>query len=85
MRRWKLDPTIHSAPQPWRTGPTPAYLWEIGIAVRGDKDMAALATIWSEKLQVYGRFVSFRFRFCVNVSRSIIDISQMLAPTEKLI
>ena len=37
---------------------TPAYLWVIGMAVRGDNDMAALATIWSKNLQVYGSFVS---------------------------
>ena len=36
---------------------TPAYLWVIGIAVCGDKDMAALATIWANNLQVFGRFV----------------------------
>ena len=41
-------------------GQTPA-LWVIGLAVRGDKDMAALATIWSKNLQVYGRFVSLSF------------------------
>ena len=36
---------------------TPAYLWVIGMAVCGVKDMAALATIWAENLQVFGRFV----------------------------
>ena len=40
---------------------TPAYLWVVGIAVRGDKDMAALATIWSKTPQVFGRFVSLSF------------------------
>ena len=40
---------------------TPAYLWVIGMAVCGDKDMAALATIWSKNLQVYGRFFSVSF------------------------
>ena len=39
---------------------TPAYLWVIGMAVWGDKDMAALPTIWSKNLQV-GRFVSLSF------------------------
>ena len=38
-------------------GRTPAYLWVIGMAVCGDKDMAALATIWAENLQVCGPFV----------------------------
>ena len=42
-------------------GQTPAYVWVIGMAVRGDKDMAALATIWSKNLQVYGRFVPLSF------------------------
>ena len=42
-------------------GPTPAYLWVMGMAVCGDKGMAALATIWSHNLQVYGRFVSLSF------------------------
>ena len=40
---------------------TPAYLWVIGMAVCGDKLMAALATIWSKNLQVYGRFLSLSF------------------------
>ena len=31
-------------------GRTPAYLWVIGMAVCGDKDMAALATIWADNL-----------------------------------
>ena len=39
----------------------PAYLWVIGMAVCGDKDMAALGTIWSKTLRVYGRFVSVSF------------------------
>ena len=39
-------------------GRAPAYLWVIGMAVCGDKDIAALATIWSKNLQVYGLFVS---------------------------
>ena len=38
-------------------GRTPAYLWVIGMAVCGNKDMAALATIWAENLQVLGAFV----------------------------
>ena len=38
-------------------GRTPAYLWVIGMAVCGDKDMAALATIGAKNLQVYGPFV----------------------------
>ena len=37
------------------------YLWVIGMAVCGDKKIAALATIWSKNLQVYGRFVSLLF------------------------
>ena len=41
-----------------KRGRTPAYLWVIGMAVCGDKDMAALATIWAENLQVLGAFVS---------------------------
>ena len=40
---------------------TPAYLWVMGIAICGDKDIAALATIWSKNLHVYGRFVSLSF------------------------
>ena len=58
MRRCTLDPFFHWAPQAQRTGGTPAYLWVMGMAVCRDKDMAALATIWSKNLQVYGRFVS---------------------------
>ena len=38
-------------------GTTTAYLWLIRRAVCGDKDMVALATIWSKNLQKYGRFV----------------------------
>ena len=38
-------------------GCTPAYLWVIGMAVCGDKDMAALATIWADNLKVCGPFV----------------------------
>ena len=38
-------------------GHTPAYLWVIGMAVCGDKDMAALATIWADNLKVCGPFV----------------------------
>ena len=40
-----------------KRGRTPAYLWVIGMATCGDKDMAALATIWAENLQVLGAFV----------------------------
>ena len=40
---------------------TPTYLWVIGMAVSRDKDMAALATISSKNLQVYGRFLSLSF------------------------
>ena len=61
MRRWKLDPTFHWAPQPQRTGPNTRLPMVIGMAVCGDKDMAALATIWSKNLHVYGRFVSLSF------------------------
>ena len=42
-------------------GRTPTYLWRIGMAVCGDKDMGAPVTIWSKNLQVYGRFVSLSF------------------------
>ena len=38
-------------------GRTPAYLWVIGMAVCGDKDMAALATIWAGNLKACGPFV----------------------------
>ena len=38
-------------------GRTPAHLWVIGMAVCGDKDMAALATIWADNLTVCGPFV----------------------------
>ena len=41
-----------------KRGRTPADLWVIGMAVCGDKDMAALATIWAEKLEVLGAVVS---------------------------
>ena len=36
---------------------TPAYLWVVGMAVCGEKDMAALATIWAQNLQVFGAFL----------------------------
>ena len=42
-------------------GRTLAYLWVIGMAVCGDKDMAAPARLWSKNLQVHGRFVSLSF------------------------
>ena len=38
-------------------GHRPAYLWGIGIVVCGDKDTAALATIWAENPHVLGAFV----------------------------
>ena len=38
-------------------GGTPAYLWVIGMAVCGDKDMVALATILADNLKVCGPFV----------------------------
>ena len=38
-------------------GRTPAYLWVIGMAVCGDKDMAALPTIWAGNLMVCGPFI----------------------------
>ena len=43
---------------------TPAYLWVIGMAVCGDKNMAALAMIWPDNLKVCApiRWSSF-FRF----------------------
>ena len=37
---------------------TPAYLWVPGMAICGDEGTAALATIWSKNLQVYGPFLS---------------------------
>ena len=40
---------------------TPAFVWVIGMAVCGNKDMPTLAKIWSNTLQVYGRFVSLSF------------------------
>ena len=40
-----------------KRGRTPAYLRVIGMAVCGDKDMAAWATIWAENLRVLGAFV----------------------------
>ena len=40
---------------------TPVYLWVIGMATCGDKDMAAPAIIWSKSLEVYGHFVSLSF------------------------
>ena len=42
-------------------GRTPTNVWVIGMAVCGDKDMAALGTIWSKNLQVYGRFAPLPF------------------------
>ena len=36
---------------------TPASLWVTPMAVCGDKDMAALATIWAKNLKVVGPFV----------------------------
>ena len=42
-------------------GRTPAYVWVIRMAVCGDKDLAALATIWSKNLQVYGRLAPLSF------------------------
>ena len=38
-----------------------AYVWVMGRAVCGDKDMAALAPIWSKNLQGDGPFVSLSF------------------------
>ena len=38
-------------------GRTPAFLWVIRMAVCGDKDMGALATIWADNLKVCGPFV----------------------------
>ena len=31
---------------------TPAFLWVIGMAVKGDKDMVPLGQIWAQVLQV---------------------------------
>ena len=61
MRRWKLDPTFHWLLNQGARGRTPAYLWVIGMALCGDKDMAVLATMWSKNLHLYGRFVSLSF------------------------
>ena len=38
-------------------GRTSPYLWFIGMAVCGDNDMAALATIWADNLKVCAPFV----------------------------
>ena len=40
-----------------KRGRTFANLWVIGMAVCGDKDIAALATIWAENLRVLGASV----------------------------
>ena len=40
---------------------TPAYIWVIRMALCGKKGMAALATIWSKTLRVYGRYFSLSF------------------------
>ena len=42
-------------------GRTPGYLRVIGMAVCGDKDMAALAAIWGDNLKVCGPFVVCQF------------------------
>ena len=42
-------------------GRTPAYVGVIGMGVCGDKDIAALATIWCKNLQLYSRFVLLSF------------------------
>ena len=39
----------------------PPYLWVIGMAACGDKDMAVLVTIWSKNLRVYGHLLSLSF------------------------
>ena len=59
--QWKLDLTIHWAPQTRRTGPHTRHLGVVGVAVCRDYVVAVLATIWSENLKVYGRFVSLYF------------------------
>ena len=33
------------------------YLWVMGMTMCGDKDMAALATIWADNLQVFDHFM----------------------------
>ena len=38
-------------------GRTPAYLWVIGMALYGDKDMAPLATIWADNLKACGSLI----------------------------
>ena len=38
--------------QLWVKVRTPAFLWVIGMAVTGDKDMVALGQIWAKVLQV---------------------------------
>ena len=66
-------------------GHTPGYLCVIGMAVCGDKDMAALATIWPDNLKVvaYSLFVYFCV-FCVNFSRLISCFRLIPTPAEKL-
>ena len=54
---------------------TPAYLWVIGMAVCGDKDMATLTRIWCENS---ARIWLFHFAFhCVHFSRLVFNILQI--------
>ena len=64
-------------------GRPPDYIWVIGMAVSGDKDMAALAIKWAQNSLVYGLF--FCVGFCVSFSRLIFNIWQILITSEKFI
>ena len=61
-------------------GRTPAYLSVMGIAVCGDKDMAALAEKYGARTYRY-TVVLFCYRSCGTFSRLILEIS----PTEKIL
>ena len=60
-----------------KRGRTPTYLWVIEMAVCGDKDMAALATIWAENRQVLGAFVSLFLRARL-ISSSFFESKKLL-------
>ena len=61
-------------------GRSPAYLWVIGMAVCGDSDMAALATIWAENVQVcaHSLFVNFCVHIYVSTSRFLLILTQFV-------
>ena len=40
---------------------TPVYLWVIAMAVCGDEDMAAPATVWAKNVQGFGQFLVGHF------------------------